>query len=55
MTRDGSIPGFAWLLLSSRKPGRILLSNPEIIHLGPVGLEVFTPLWPLSELVEIDH
>ena len=55
MTRDGSIPGFAWLLLSSRKPGRILLSNPEIIHLGPVGLEVFPPLWPLSELVEIDH
>jgi len=55
MTRNGSTLGFTWLLLSSRKPGRILLSSPEIFHLGPVGLEVFTPLWPLSELVEVGH
>lgn len=44
---------FSWQLTSSRKPGRLLLSDSDTWRAGPVGPEVFTPLWPLSLLLEV--
>ena len=42
-----------WQLTSSRKPGRILISSPQTWSITSPGVEVFAPLWPLAELVEI--
>jgi hypothetical protein len=43
-----------WLVAtSSRKPGRLVLGPPVRYPTGPLDLEVFIPLWPLADLLEI--
>jgi hypothetical protein len=43
---------WSWNLTSSRKPGRLRVGPATVWATGPVGLEVFAPLWPLGQLLE---
>jgi hypothetical protein len=46
-------PG-TWTLTTSRKPGRLELSDPHRHAIRVPGLEAFAPLWPLAELLIFD-
>lgn len=46
--------GYSWRLTSSRKPGQIQLSNPILSVLPEPGVEVFAPLWPLAQLIDLN-
>ncbi len=49
-----NVRGYAWRLTSSRKPGQIHLSMPIISSIADPGLEVFAPLWPLGQLIDLN-
>lgn len=48
---DAHRPG-AWILTSSRKPGRLRLEPVATWPVGSVFPEVFVPLWPLEQLLD---
>lgn len=42
-----------WTLTSSRKPGRLRLGPVAVWSTGPLVPEVFLPLWPLGQLLDL--